>query len=301
MDRSSGSPSCTASHHNPGGGGIKEEEDDDDDERVVIEQRLLRIGEVFVYRIPPMRSADGHRAEDWNLARPLATCSLVVVRRDDMLLIDLMADRQRRGAPAGAMETYPFARCEIRPDVSAGGGSGDGRKLEYWVNPAVDTSRYFAVRIKDSRTGREAFIGVGFRERADATNFRMCLDDYVDSLKREKKAEELRRQFEELSTTGRCSNDGGSDSADVVEAAPPPKSSLSLKEGEKLHINIVSKRANSVNKHSPKVKGTGALNGLKKPPPPPENTPAADSSSEQGLTAAGATSEIDVDWGDFEG
>ena len=48
------------------------------EDKVVIEQLLLKIDEAFIYRIPPMRSADGHRAEDWNLAKPLNTCSLVV-------------------------------------------------------------------------------------------------------------------------------------------------------------------------------------------------------------------------------
>lgn len=34
---------------------------------------LLTIKEVFVYKVPPLRSASGHRAEDWNLAAPLFT------------------------------------------------------------------------------------------------------------------------------------------------------------------------------------------------------------------------------------
>lgn len=268
-----------------------------DIERVVIEQRLLKIDEVFIYRIPPMRSADGHRAEDWNLSKPLATSnSLLVARRDNDLCINIMADRPKPGAPEGATETYLFARSEIRVDVTESCSSQ--RKLEYWVNPVVDSSRYFAIRIKDSKTGREAFIGVGFRERTDATNFRMCLEDYIDSLKREERAEELRRRFEESLTAG-CSRDG--DDADDVEEAPLPKSSLSLKEGEKLHINIMSKRANPVNKQPPKFKGTGTLIGLKKPPPPPDVTLASDTSSDQGSAANNTASDVDVDWGDFEG
>ena len=34
---------------------------------------LLSIKEVFVYKVPPLRSASGHRAEDWDLATPLFT------------------------------------------------------------------------------------------------------------------------------------------------------------------------------------------------------------------------------------
>jgi hypothetical protein len=264
----------------------------DDDERVVIEQRLLKIDEIFIYRIPPMRSADGHRAEDWNLAKPLATCSLHVTRRDNTLCINIMADRPKPGAPAGATEGYVFAQSEIKIDVSA----SPSQKLEYWVDPVTDSSRYFAVRIKDSKTGREAFIGVGFRERSDATNFRMCLDDYIDSLKREEKAEQLRRRFEESLTTKDGVDNEAVDEDDNMPSPPPSK--LSLKEGEKLHINITT-----TNRRTPKVKqGTGLLGGLKKPPPPPNASPASESStSDQGSACNNVTSESDVDWGDFEG
>lgn len=31
------------------------------------EQQILQVKEVFVYKIPPLRSASGHRAEDWDL------------------------------------------------------------------------------------------------------------------------------------------------------------------------------------------------------------------------------------------
>eukprot|EP01083_Nonionella_stella_P018257 50939_1 len=134
-------------------------ESSDADEKVVIEQRLLKIDEVFIYHIPPMRSADGHRAEDWNLAKPLATCSLLVARRDNDLCINIMAERPKPGAPSGAVESYLFAQSNIRVDLS-----NPSHKIEHWVVPVVDSSRYFAVRIIDLKSGREAFIGVGFRE-----------------------------------------------------------------------------------------------------------------------------------------
>lgn len=40
---------------------------------VVYEQIILNINECFFYKVPPMRIASGHRAEDWNLATPLLT------------------------------------------------------------------------------------------------------------------------------------------------------------------------------------------------------------------------------------
>lgn len=255
------------------------------DERVVIEQRLLKIDEIFIYRIPPMRSADGHRAEDWNLAKPLATCSLVVARRDNDLCVNIMAERPKKGAPQGAMENYLFAQSNIHVDFA-----NPSHKIEHWVNPVVDSSRYFALRIKDDKSGREAFIGVGFRERNDAVNFRMSIEDYINSLKREEKAAELQKEFEQsLSVGEKLSKEGGG--ADV-EKLQLPISSLSLKEGEKMHINIKSKRVKPVNQ-STKSK-TGGLIGLKKPPPPPDASPASD----DGVSTANSS---EVEWGDFEG
>lgn len=147
-------------------------------DKVVMEQSLVKIDEVFVYRIPPMRSADGHRwvamflpcisclrlafshlarwntmheqqtpvstiatpylsfcflsilanrAEDWNLAKPLATCKLEVLRRDNSLCINIMADRPKPGASAGATETYLFAQSNITVDFS-----NPSHKMDRW-------------------------------------------------------------------------------------------------------------------------------------------------------------------------
>lgn len=163
----------------------------------------------------------------------------------------------------------------------------------------MDSPRYFAVRIKDSKTGREAFIGVGFRERTDATNFRMSIEDYLNSIKREEKAAVLQKEFEQnLSLQGQL---GGEEAGDAKsETMPHPKSSLSLKEGEKLHINIKGARAS---KQSPRAKkGIVGAKGLKKPPPPPGAIPASDEFRDQRLATDNANNTTsDVDWGDFEG
>lgn len=53
-----------------GRGGANEQHEE---EGLVIEQPLLTLKEVFVYRVPPLRAASGHRAEDWGLANPVFT------------------------------------------------------------------------------------------------------------------------------------------------------------------------------------------------------------------------------------
>ena len=222
-------------------------------------------------------------APDWNLATALATCSLLVNRLDDSLCINIMAERPKANAPPGASEAYLFAQCviQVKSDKKS-------HKLEHWVEPVVDSSRYFAMRIRDSISGREAFIGIGFRERNDATTFRMTLEDYVNALKREEKAQELHRQFEQ--SLEQESVEG----KDGAEQPLPAMSNLSLKEGEKIHINIKagssgsSKRVTptTTKKQTPKKGTSSRLIGLRKPPPPP---PSPDDDDD------------DDEFGDFEG
>ena len=89
-------------------------------------------------------------------------------------------------------------------------------------------------------------------------------------------------------------------------------SKLSLKEGEKIHINIKGNKvscSNRVNKRS--ISGSGSFKIL--PPPPGGAVPATNDNSnvsiEKSVSVAEASPESgekgstsdDVDWGDFEG
>mmetsp|Transcript_22291 Transcript_22291/g.46866 ORF Transcript_22291/g.46866 Transcript_22291/m.46866 type:complete len:298 (-) Transcript_22291:304-1197(-) len=295
----------------------------DSTDKVVMEQSLVKIDEAFVYRIPPMKSADGHRAEDWNLAKPLATCKLEALRRDNSLCINIMADRPKPGAPAGATETYLFAQSNITVDFS-----NPSHKMDRWVMSVVDSSRYFALRISDPKTGREAFIGVGFRERMDATNFKMSLQDYENSLKREEKAAALQRQYEQTQKQQQQQQqrpgDGGGDSEnddeDASTSALPVQmeSKLSLKEGEKIHINLAHSKVKKAGGTTPKQykKSLSGSYSLKLPPPPGviAPPPSVDTETtkpepkEETIKGSGGTgtekketSSEDVEWGAFEG
>lgn len=91
-------------------------------------------------------------AEDWDLARPLETCRLVVERRGDALVLEFLAV----SACAGATADPPRLVC--RSTVQA----VQGRVPPGFLESVVDSSRYFAVRIQDG-AGKEATIGFGFR------------------------------------------------------------------------------------------------------------------------------------------
>mmetsp|Transcript_29352 Transcript_29352/g.69834 ORF Transcript_29352/g.69834 Transcript_29352/m.69834 type:complete len:246 (-) Transcript_29352:186-923(-) len=231
---------------------------------------LLKINECFLYRIPPMQTSDGHRAELWGLEKPIATCSLTIARRGNELFVDFLAERPKKNAPG--LEKYIFAQAQVAVDLK-----NPSHSIEHWVIPVVDSSRYFAVRI--SKSGREALIGCGFRERSDAVNFRFSIEDYINSLKREMKANELRQRFEESLEVSGEENE---------EMLPMPKSSLSLKEGEKIHINIKGKKV-SRSPRPKKAPNKFGLTGLKKPPPPPP------------MNSVTAGDDDNDEWGDFVG
>ncbi len=195
----------------------------------------------------------------------------------------------------------------------------------------IDSSRYFALRISDPKTGREAFIGVGFRERMDATNFKMSLQDYENSLKREEKAAALQQQYEQSQKqqqqqqqqsqhTGGEGGDSGKGDYGASSSALPAQmeSKLSLKEGEKIHINLVHSKGKKAGATTPKQykKSLSGSYSLKLPPPPGVTAPPSSVDAEitksesneetkNGDDQTGPekkeTSYEEVEWGDFEG
>jgi len=219
--------------------------DDDEAGGVVLRQTMLQVDEVFLYSLPTMKTAGGHRAEDWNLAKPIETCSLVVQRCDDELQLTFRKQS----------DDSVFARSVM--DLNA------HDDIQYYCEEVVDSSRYFCIRINDDKSGREARIGMGFRERDYASNFRMSLQDYQASLRRERKAHELQEAY--AATAVDDPSGGNHDSS---------SSNLSLKQGEKIHVNRGGKSTITRG-------GDGGTDGsasnhpssspilLKKPPPSP--------------------------------
>lgn len=178
--------------------------------------------------------------------------------------------------------------------------NGTALSLEYFVENVVDSSRYFVVRIADEKSGREARVGFGFRDRDEATDFRESLQYYKKSILRETEGESaIHTQYDGL------------------------EEKLKLGEGEKIHINMGGKKS-TINKTPDKKKssGGGGLLLLKKPPAAPKlekdisisfgdidinadanNKKAAEESSTAALGEA-STSPDDADeediWQDFE-
>jgi len=117
------------------------------------ETTLLVVSNVYVYRIPPRPSAQGYKAGDWPDEALIWQGRLMIVERGDLAIIRLVHTQNG--------ET--FAECPVHP------GS---------VEPVLDSSRYFVLRVEDRATKRHAFLGMGFQERGEAFDFNAALQDH---------------------------------------------------------------------------------------------------------------------------
>jgi hypothetical protein len=121
-----------------------------------------------------------------------------------------------------------FAQCPL-----------DNDKPELSVEPVVDSSRYFVLRVSDG-SGRSAFLGIGFLERSDAFEFNVTLQDHVKRLKNEVEA------------------------AKVASEPPPPAKDLSLSGSIKISVGGVGGSGSS--KPRPAPAAGGGLIALGAPP-----------------------------------
>ena len=139
----------------------------------VLRQKLLGIAPVFIYRVPKEKSeGDEYLADEWNLRKPMQQCSLRIERRGDVLLI--VFSYKKEGSPPRL-----FAVCKVELDYG---------ELSHFVQPVGDSSRYFAVRVTDEKGGREAVVGLGFREREEAADFSQCLINFNNAIHKERMA-----------------------------------------------------------------------------------------------------------------
>jgi len=109
------------------------------------------------------------------------------------------------------------------------------------VEPVLDSSRYFVLRVVDPGSGKHAYLGLGFPDRSDSFDFSVALQDWT-------KRQQPAAPEDEPSTT----------------AASAPKHDYSLKAGETMSISIGGAPARKREKPS-----GGQGSGILLPPPPP--------------------------------
>ena len=122
-----------------------------------------------------------YRADGWPLTKPLQCVSLRVERRGDVLLLIFT---YTHGDVGPKSQQKLFALCPI--DI-VNQSDSEKKKIGHFVEAVVDSTRYFVVRVKDEKADREALIGLGFRDREEAGDFRMALAKYESDIKREQR------------------------------------------------------------------------------------------------------------------
>jgi hypothetical protein len=105
---------------------------------ITTEILLLTITETFIYKVPPLKSASGHRAEEWGLDKPLFTGLLRVFQHDQKLRIVLYSYNNPASLSTDTENLSIFGECpiEVKPkeDILA------------FVDSVIDSSRYFVLR-----------------------------------------------------------------------------------------------------------------------------------------------------------
>ena len=153
----------------------------DSSEGCLLKQTLMSHDECFVYKVPPLATASGYRANDWNLAEPIETCGFQIERRNnDLYLLFTMSNH-----------TKLFALSKIE---------GNNHNVE----TVMDSSRYFVCKILKSSEGvtKTALLGFGFRDRDIAIDLLANLQQFRQSIDRELEAKELASKTKAIPTLG---------------------------------------------------------------------------------------------------
>ncbi|EGG04886.1 uncharacterized protein MELLADRAFT_116967 [Melampsora larici-populina 98AG31] len=196
--------------------------------------------ECYVYRLPPRTSTAGYKAADWGdmeaflwkgrlriIEKGTENPTKCFIRLEDLDTGDL------------------FANCPY---------SLDGKSVE----PVLDSSRYYVIRVEDSSSGQRAFLGMGFPERSDSFDFNVTLQDWTK-----------RQKFTSNSGTG---TDHDSKSSPHLPSGP--KRDFSLKDGQTISISLGGKSSKKKPMGSDTSSGSGSTSGggalpFLPPPPPP--------------------------------
>ena len=159
----------------------------------------------------------GHRAELWDVNKWLAEVHIKLFRTasDDACI--------RLSDPAtGDL----FAECPVTlPLITS-------------VEPVIDSSRYFVVRVVDRATSHHAFIGLGLRNREEASDFNAALVEHAQYTERKHAAAAMHEAY--ATARREAAADGSSDGAasDGSTGPPHPHADLALKPGETVTLQL---------------------------------------------------------------
>ncbi|KAG6917926.1 hypothetical protein DXG01_000363 [Tephrocybe rancida] len=197
-----------------------------------IAREVSELIEWQVYKIPPLKANEGHRANEWgDLAQPLWKGRLRILEKgngaalqfEDGQTGEIMSyvieckEAQLRIASRRVYGTLACIRLDFTDSHCVVFARAEYDPSRPSVEAVLDSSRYFVVRVEDA--GKKAYIGMGFVERSDSFDFNVALQDYSKRYKASLNPE-----------------------TDADETSPHlpagPKKDYSLKEGQTFSIAI---------------------------------------------------------------
>lgn len=216
--------------------GGKQQVEEEEEEVEAAELILFQVPECYVYLIPPRKSAASYRADEWDVNKWAWEGTLKVISKGEECIIKL------EDKTTGEL----YARAFLR----------DGEP--HPVEPVIDSSRYFVLRVEENIGGRlrHAFIGIGFRERPEAYDFQAALHDHMKYLNKKKTAEEMEEQYQKTSSVDYSLKDGETLVLQIKNKGGRVRSAFFEQGLNKLSL------AENTNKKEPTI-------CLKPPPPPP--------------------------------
>ncbi|KAF9365274.1 Adaptin ear-binding coat-associated protein 2 [Mortierella sp. NVP85] len=186
------------------------------------ESVLLVVRECYgkFYKIPPLASSRGHKAQDWgNVEEPLWRGRLRIIAQGKKCFIRLEDGR------TGEL----FAVCPYEENKGC-------------VESVTDSSRYFVLRIEDQ--GRHAFIGLGFLDRSQAFDFNVALQDHFKHIRAEEESEMKKQTGAQQPKLDFSLREGqtlnltiaGSSGAGTARRNRPPRPATSESDGDTLNV-----------------------------------------------------------------
>lgn len=177
-----------------------------------LERVLFHSLEAHVYNIPPLTSMKGHQASLWtdDPSRHIFTPRVRIVEISSSSTSSHQSQIQVKILLEDPSTGNLFASAPYTSPTD--------------VESVTDSSRFFALALRDEATGKKAIVGLGFQERSDAFDFGVAL-------------QEARKG---LSGFGDKADGGGGKGGRLTEEEERERrekeKDLSLKEGETIKI-----------------------------------------------------------------
>eukprot|EP00768_Dysnectes_brevis_P002828 gnl/Dysnectes_brevis/2069_a2391_1588.p1 GENE.gnl/Dysnectes_brevis/2069_a2391_1588~~gnl/Dysnectes_brevis/2069_a2391_1588.p1 ORF type:complete len:202 (+),score=21.55 gnl/Dysnectes_brevis/2069_a2391_1588:1769-2374(+) len=153
------------------------------------EQTLTIVNDTYAYRVPPTVNISNFKCAEWQPSDMIFQGKIKVLAKGVQCLLELVKE-----------DGTSFTRIPVQ-----------FRGAIPVIERATDSSRYFILIVKDEASGRVANVGLGFKAREGAFDFKVALGDH---------GKWLQRRSQKKTSVDR------------------PKVDFSLKEGQKIRVAL---------------------------------------------------------------